>query len=168
MTIGGGGTPSVCPSTFCTTAYSENCGPTCEPITTPQCLACEVTYECVDDNKCSALTTNAQAGPAQNVPRAALCNEALSCLRTTGCSILPDPFTDQDVVASCYCGPGGFANCTGNGPCHTAFERAYETSDKTVILSRLTDTIWAGARAYNRLDCDHYSCPDAGCFKKNP
>ena len=170
---GTGGNPGflTCPSQLCSTPYSvENCGPTCNPITTPQCLACEATNFC-DGNPCSALTSNAQAGSAVGTGRAALCNEALSCLRVTGCSVLPDGSTPQDVVNSCYCGTVGFANClpaNANGPCKGAFERSFETADKTVMTGRILDTTYGGSQAWYRVDCGSFFCPNAGCVSTPP
>jgi len=165
----GGGGPS-CPSNFCSTPYvQENCGAQCEPITSAQCVACEAMKGCnVGANLCSGLTANADGGSAQGTPRAQLCNEALDCLRTSGCSL--DGATTDDVVIDCYCGSVAVASCTpstANGPCRVAFERSLETSDLTTMMARITDQTYGGGRAFNRSDCD-LLCPDAGCFKVAP
>jgi hypothetical protein len=73
----------------------------------------------------------------------------------------------QDVVAACYCGSVAFADCqsaNANGPCHTQFERALETSDKAKQVERLSQLIYGGAQASYRIACDAFLCLDAGCF----
>jgi hypothetical protein len=96
-----------------------------------------------------------------------LCNEALSCLRTTGCSLIPDDSDADVVIAQCYCGNVPYADCTSAnaaGPCKLAFERSLETTDKTVMLDNLFETKFGGGRAYARASCDAFSCANKGCF----
>ena len=115
---------------------------------------------------CSVVSGNATEGSALGTSRAALCNEALSCLRTSSCSILPTVMTTQDLVASCYCG-GAFASCdstNASGPCKVAFERSLETTNKQTMVNRLSDVNYGGYQAAVRVDCDQYVCPTSGCF----
>jgi len=97
-----------------------------------------------------------------------LCNEALSCLRTTGCSLVPDGSEPDVVIAACYCGSVPYASCTSAnaaGPCKLTFERSLETTDKTVMADNLLDaTKFGGAQAYSRASCDAYACENKGCF----
>jgi len=163
-----GGAPACPNASLCTTPYSaEECGPTCQQITSPQCLACEAT-SCQSGYACSDLKTNAQSGSATGTPRSALCNEALSCLRTTGCSLVPDGSEPEVVIAACYCGSVDFASCSSAnaaGPCKAAFERSFETTDKNAMANNLLDAAkYGGAQAYARASCDAYFCENKGCF----
>jgi hypothetical protein len=166
-TGGASGGGSGCPSSLCSTPYAtENCGPTCSAITSAQCLACEANNFC-NDTPCSDVVGTALNGSAVGVPRAALCNEALSCLRTTGCSLVPNGSPSSAVVAACYCGSVGFPDCqpsNANGPCKAAFERGLETSDKTAMVTRLTNTTFGTSQAYVRIECDKVSCSSSGCI----
>jgi len=171
-TSGSGG--SDCPSALCTTRYlTENCGPSCKAITSAQCLTCEAETGC-DSFPCSALTTNSEGGSAApGTPRAALCNELLSCLRATRCANGAFALANANpgVVTGCYCGSVGFAACesgNANGPCHLQFERALETNDKAVMVTRLGDLKYAGYNPVNRIGCDVSECPVDGCFGTPP
>jgi len=99
-----------------------------------------------------------------------LCNEALSCLRTSGCANVPEGLTNTEAVAACYCGSVPFADCqsaNANGPCHTQFERALETSVKAELVDRISKASFGGGRAYNRAACDSFFCTASdGCFGK--
>jgi len=161
---GSAGASSSCPSSLCSIPYvQDNCGPTCGPITSAACATCGVPDEC-NVIQCSGLNTAAEGGPAVGVVRSTLCNEALSCFRSTGCSLTPN--TTSGVVAACYCGTAATDNCqtdTANGPCKVAMERAFESSGFAAILAGMTNANYGGARAYARVDCDGISCAGV-CF----
>jgi len=98
-----------------------------------------------------------------------LCNEALSCFRTSACTLAAT--TTPQVMAACYCGSVDSASCqtnNANGPCKVALERSMETTDKTVIQQRLGVVSFAGGRAFYRVDCDKESCATPACFNITP
>ena len=144
----------------CTVAYqTDDCGANCSTITGPVCLACEASVG--DGTADCAFSTGTDAA---GVPRAALCNQAVECMRQTNCA--------KSNNLDCYCGNTG-ASCfstdatgktLGNGACKAAIEAGLETTNGTDIQLRFGDPTFGGGLALLRLATDHDFCVNQ-CFR---
>jgi hypothetical protein len=114
---------------------------------------------------CSEATGVAQAGSGASQTRVSLCNQTLACLRNTGC--YQDTASNEQNVISCYCGSVALAECTAqnaNGPCHTQFEKGFESGSPAAMKEHFYDTGLGAGLATTRAMYDVFYCPDAGCF----
>lgn len=141
----------------------NNCGSDCKAITSAACLTCESAPGACDASilTCNTVTGNATEGPANGVAKSSLCNEALDCIRDTGCAADAKP-----LLKSCYCGTADVTNCNaglGDGPCKAALERSLETTSATAISMRVGNVSYGGAIALKRVTCDQLFC-DPICF----
>ena len=146
----------------CDQPFSVNdCGADCKPITGAICATCDTADgTCKDFANCDSVAGSAPAGgPAAGVPRKALCNEVLDCVRDSACA------KDQAPI-KCYCGTASASDCQaghGNGKCKSQIERGLETTSFATITQRIGDSTYGGGVAMQRIDCDQTFCADQ-CF----
>ncbi|HTQ05707.1 MAG TPA: DUF4215 domain-containing protein [Polyangiaceae bacterium] len=144
-------------------------GDTCTPgCRTPN--ACDTCAEgqCTSAlDACFGLTGDAQAGPKTGIARSSLCDDLLTCVRTTDCDLAVR--TTEGVtgafIENCYCGTSG-AHCfdgaaAPNGSCLAEVEAALESTNPNEIAGRLdgsnTDYPIVGL-VRDLLACEGTSC----------
>ena len=95
---------------------------------------------------CFGLTGTATGGPRVGTARSTLCDELLSCVRTTSCDLATRPNVDgkpNDAGAyleNCYCGTTGAAcfddDRPANGSCRAQVEAALESAEPGTLIGR--------------------------------
>jgi hypothetical protein len=151
LTVSDGDATPGCAATETTTV-------TCTGLFSADCQQC-LTTNCSDVvTGCDSLTDTALAGPAQGVSKAQLCNETLACVVASHCG--------TDDLSSCYCGTAATDSCiddgAANGPCKTAFERAFEAVMPLDVPVRFSDATFAGGAAMTLMQCASDNC--TGCL----
>jgi cysteine-rich repeat protein len=106
--------------------------PLCPEQPPGPCEECNCTMCRTELDACTNLPGNATEGPAQGMPKAALCEALVRCGRSTGCRAL-----------GCLCTMENQATClTGetppDGPCKDEVLGAAETTDMMTFLTRAT------------------------------
>jgi len=136
----------------------------------PSCVDCAFAGCATYVEGCATLSDRATEGPAAGTIKSELCTETLACVLASSCA---SPCLDSMpgcapflTTGTCYCGPG-FDDpnvqvvpqyCdppTGNyaGSCAKVFQRSFETTSTSVLLSRLTDLSKGGGWAMQLLQC---------------
>lgn len=138
----------------------------------PSCLDCAMAGCATYVEGCATLGGQAAEGPAKGTDKSELCTETLACVLSSSCA---SPCFDSTpgagcapflTTGTCYCAPG-FDDpliralpeyCdppTGSftGSCARTFQRSFETTSTSVLLSRMTDASRAGGWAMQILQC---------------
>jgi len=154
------GDGTVGPGEVCDPKLTVNdCGRDCASITSAACLACDNASECVDFVDCGQLAGNGAAGtPGAGIPKINMCNEALDCVRDSGCA------AGGNGIIKCYCGTANVADCQSglaNGACKNEIERGLETTLFSQISLRLKSPQYAAGIAMARVECEQSSCKAA-------
>jgi hypothetical protein len=162
-----GSGPEITGEEECEPPGSAYCSDDCKVVSNPQCLACEQGADCaefvVDD--CTD-----QVGIAPNgASRPTNCYDALECMRDSLCGA-------TGSITECYCGTLPTAQCVAapnsgagapNGACKEIIEDALETESPQTVLTRFTNTFFAGGWAISRVTCAKTLC-FSQCFPTTP
>jgi hypothetical protein len=100
---------------------------------------------CATQYDCATLT-----GSFQDVPRKQLCEDAVACMKNAACATS----TEAKV---CYCSPNPFLGICGNpdfAPCVASLNAAAESTDATVVQTRMGDASYAAGLAVKRVTCE--------------
>jgi hypothetical protein len=130
--------------------YSEDCDTDCEPITSEDCLSCELAGACAPAVDCAAFFSDEED--------IALCWEALDCFRDTGCA--------ETSEYTCYCGTTAYDPCAagttpGNGVCKALIEEGLGTTDVPTIFNNFANPAFPSGLAMARISCDKATCAEA-------
>jgi len=152
---------------------SDNCTPGCR---IPNgCDTCSEAQCQTKLDACFGLTGSAEAGPRAGTARSTLCDELLTCVRSTSCDLATRTTLGQvgAYVENCYCGTAGDDCFVGkaNGSCKAQIEAALESADPSTLLGRISGDqpdYPALAAVRDLIGCQTTSCNTGSACARTP
>ena len=143
-----------------------------QPLTYQMCRQCMGKgFACENVLTGCDLEGTMAEGPAQGRSKKEVCEDLLSCWRSTGCYYDPQATTPFDPAARCYCGTTDPLGClsegAANGPCKAQTEAAAGSTDPIVAAGAAADSTTVLGSLTQNQQCGAEVCGEV-CIYGDP